>query len=67
MERPQQKPVLVMGGAPKTYEYKPQEDITPWELSHLVVFLLSLMTGSDPDGAYARLPEVSRRHIIILE
>lgn len=68
MERPAQaKPVLVMSATPKTFHYKPQEDITAYELAFLVEFMLALMTGSDPDGAYARLPEPSRRHLIVLE
>lgn len=69
MERPQQgqKPTLVMPSQPKTYQYKPQEDVTAYELSFLVEFLLMLMQGGDPDGAYARVPEAAKRHIIILE
>lgn len=69
MERPQQgqRPALVMSGQPKTYQYKPQEDITAYELSFLVEFLLMLMQGGDPDGAYSRVPEAAKRHIIILE
>lgn len=69
MERPQpgSRPALVMSGQPKTYQYKPLEDITAYELAHLVEFLLMLMQGGDPDGAYARVPEDAKRHIKILE
>ena len=56
-----------MPSQPKTYQYKPQEDITAYELSFIVEFLMMLIQGGDPDGAYARVPEAAKRHIKILE
>lgn len=66
-QQPQQQAQLMMGHKPRTFAYKPQDDITAYEVAHILQFVVIAMTNGGIEEAYARLPETAKRHMEIIE
>lgn len=51
----------------RTFRYKPQEDITAYEVALMVEFIGTALSQGDLEQAYERLPDAARRHLEIVE
>lgn len=64
---PQQQAQLMMGHPTRTFAYRPLDDVTAYEVAHILQFVVVAMTSGAVEEAYARLPEPCKRHFEIME